>query len=417
MTVASGAPGALSSPGWDDLGIIENGALAVREGTILAVGKDAAVARTVVPASHCEIVDGSGKMLLPGFVDPHTHFLFAGSREKEYGMRAEGIDYMEIRRRGGGILSSVRSFRAASDETLLCAGADRLDRFLRNGTTTVEGKSGYGLTVDEELRALRLMNRLNERHPLDVVPTFLGAHDVPGEYAGKRADYVRLVIDEMIPAVAGHAEFCDVFCEKGVFTVGESRAILEAGKRCGLLPRLHAEEFAPIGGGKLAAEVGALSADHLLVVPEEDVIAMAKSGTVAVFLPGTSIGLAKNEFADPSLFRKHGQPIALATDCNPGSSFTESMPAVISLAVSLGGLTVPEAIVGATRNAAAAIGRLDRVGTLEAGKRADCVLFDAVDPCAIPYRYSTNLACCVVKNGAVALRADQVFLPNGRNSQ
>ncbi len=402
-TVAGGSPGPISSPTREDLGLIEGGALAAADGKIVAVGRAGEVLEQVEITPDTEVFDGRGKLLLPGFVDPHTHFLFAGSRENEYALRVEGIDYLEIRRRGGGIRSTVRSFRAATDDDLIEAGRRRLDGVLSFGTTTVEGKSGYGLSTEQELRALRIMRRLDREHPVDVFPTFLGAHEIPEEYEGRKEEYVRLVIDEMIPAVGDLARYCDVFCEKGVFEIDDSRAILEAGKRHGLLPKLHAEEFASIGGGELAAEVGALSADHLLVVSEEGCAAMAKSGTVAVLLPGTAIGLAGPYFADVERLRRHGVPIALGTDLNPGSSYTESMPAIISLSCSLERLTVPEGIVGATRNAAAALGILDTVGTLEPGKQADCILLDATDPATVPYRFASNLVESVFKKGRLVL--------------
>lgn len=398
-TVAGGKPGPLARPTWEDLGIIENGAIAIGGGRILAVGPTAEVEARTVATQKTKTLSGRGRLLLPGFVDPHTHFLFVGTREDEYAMRVEGIDYLEIRRRGGGIRKTVRAFRAASDEDLLEAGRRRLDAFFSYGTTTVEGKSGYGLTVEQELRALRLMRQLDEEHPIDVVPTFLGAHEIPEEFEGRTADYVRHVIEEMIPRVKDMARFCDVFCEDGVFDVAESRAILEAGKKAGLVPRLHAEEFVSIGGGELAGEVGAISADHLLAVTEGGCAAMARSGTIAILLPGTAIGLAKRVFADVEQLRRHSVPIALATDCNPGSSFTESMGVVLSLACSLEGLTLPEAIVGATRNGAAALGLLDSIGTLEPGKKADCILLRATHPAAIPYRFGTNLVETVIKNG------------------
>jgi imidazolonepropionase len=399
LTVAGGRKGPLSRPTWEDLGIVENGAIAIGEGRILAVGPTAEVEGRVPVSQKTKTVSGKGKLLMPGFVDPHTHFLFVGTREDEYAMRVEGIDYLEIRRRGGGIRKTVRAFRAASDEELLEAGRRRLDGFFAYGTTTVEGKSGYGLSTEQELRALRLMRQLNDEHPIDVIPTFLGAHEVPEEYEGRTAEYVRLVAEEMIPRVKDLARFCDVFCEKGVFEIADSRAILEAGKRHGLVPRMHAEEFVSIGGGELAAEVGAISADHLLAVTEEGCAAMARSGTIAILLPGTAIGLAKPLFADVERLRRHGVPIALATDCNPGSSFTESMSVVLSLACSLEGLTLPEAIAGATRNAAAALGLADSIGTLEPGKKADCILLRATHPAAIPYRFGTNLVETVIKNG------------------
>ncbi|MBM3319092.1 MAG: imidazolonepropionase [Candidatus Eisenbacteria bacterium] len=399
VTAAGGKPGPLSNPAWGDLGIVENGAIAIRRGKFVAVGTTADVESRVSITPKTKTLSGRGRLVLPGFIDPHTHFLFVGTREDEYAMRVEGVDYLEIRRRGGGIRKTVRAFRAASDEELLDAGRRRLDSFLAYGTTTVEGKSGYGLTTDQEIRALRLMAQLNEAHPIEIVPTFLGAHEIPEEYEGRTRDYVRLVIDEMIPRARGLARFCDVFCEKGVFEIEESRAILEAGKRHGLLPKLHAEEFVSIGGGELAAEVGAVSADHLLAVTEEGCAQMARSGTIAILLPGTAIGLAKRAFADVERMRRNALPIALATDCNPGSSFTESMSVVLSLACSLEGLTLPEAILGATRNAAAALGLLDSIGTIEAGKKADCILLRATHPAAIPYRFGTNLVETVVKNG------------------
>jgi imidazolonepropionase len=399
VTVAGGKAGPLSRPTWEDLGIVGNGALAVGEGRILAVGPTAEVEDRIEVSQKTKTLSGKARLLLPGFVDSHTHFLFAGTREEEYALRVEGVGYLEIRRRGGGIRKTVSAFRAASDEELLDAGRRRLDAFFANGTTTVEGKSGYGLTTEQELRALRLMKCLNDTHPIDVVPTFLGAHEIPGEFEGRADEYVGVVVEEMIPRVGNLARFCDVFCEKGVFDVEQSRRVLEAGKRHGLLPRLHAEEFASIGGGELAAEVGALSADHLLAVTEEGCAALAGAGTIATLLPGTAIGLALRVFPDVERFRRHGVPIALATDCNPGSSFTESMSVVLSLACSLDGLTLPEAICGATRNGAAALGLLDSIGTLEPGKRADCILLRATHPAAIPYRFGTNLVETVIKNG------------------
>jgi imidazolonepropionase len=408
-TIAGGGPGPLANPGWEELGMIEGGALAARDGSIVDVGKSGDVEKGIELLPSAVVIEGEGRLLLPGFVDPHTHFLFAGGREEEYALRVEGIDYLEIRRRGGGILSTVRAFRSAPDEMILHESRQRLDRIFSYGTTTIEGKSGYGLTTDQELRALRLMGELDKAHPIDVVRTFLGAHEIPEEYKGRKESYIRLVVEEMIPRVGDDARFCDVFCEEGVFTVDESRQILEEGKKHGLLPKLHAEEFVSIGGGELAAEVGAVSADHLLVVTEEGCAAMADRGTVAVLLPGTAIGLAGHHFAEIDRFRRHSVPIALGTDCNPGSSYAESMPAMVSLSCSLEGLTVPEGIVGATRNAAAAVALLDQIGTLEKGKRADCILLRATHPAAIPYRFATNLVEIVIKGGRTAWSSDQGF--------
>ncbi|MBN1826258.1 MAG: imidazolonepropionase [Candidatus Eisenbacteria bacterium] len=415
-TLAGGEPGPVSAPGWEHLGLIEGGALAARDGWIVAVGSDADVAARVSPSPDAIVLDGADRLLMPGFIDPHTHFLFAGTREDEYALRVEGVDYLEIRRRGGGIRRTVRRFRDSSDEELLRWGRERLNALFSFGTTTVEGKSGYGLNTEQELRALRLMGELDRTHPIGVERTFLGAHEIPEEYEGRREAYVDLVAEEMIPSVGGEARFCDVFCEKGVFSVEDSRRVLEAGKRHGLLPKLHAEEFASIGGGELAAEVGAVSADHLLAVTDSGCAAMAAAGVVAIILPGTSVGLAGRHFIDIEKFRRHRLPVAIGTDCNPGSSFTESMPAVISLACSLEGLTVPEGILGATRNAAAALRRLDRVGTLEVGKGADLILLRATHPAAIPYRFGSNLVEMVIREGKVYRTPGQGFVPVGRNS-
>lgn len=405
VTVAGRGGGPLRSPTWDDLGMIEGGAIAARGGRIVAVGSTAEVDAAVDTNGATLVLDGRRRLVLPGFVDPHTHFLFAGNRADEYALRVEGVDYLEIRRRGGGIRNTVRAFRAASDDELLAAGRERLDSFLSFGTTTAEGKSGYGLTTEQELRALRLMKRLDDEHPVSVVPTFLGAHEIPEKYEGRREEYVRLVVEEMIPAVRDHALFCDVFCEEGVFSVDQSREILTAGKRHGLKPKLHAEEFVSIGGGELAGEVGAVSADHLLVVTDSGCAAMARSGTVAVLLPGTAIGLAGPHFADVDLFRRHGVPIALGTDCNPGSSFAESMAAMISLSCSLERLTVPEGIAGATRNAAAALALEGEIGSLAPGMRADFLVLRAEHPAEVPYRFATNLVEKVVKGGALVWKS------------
>lgn len=413
--MAGGEPGPLSSPSWEEMGMIEDGAVAAAGGNIVAIGTTADVERCVEVLAGSVVLDGRGKLLMPGFIDPHTHFLFAGTREDEYALRVEGVDYLEIRRRGGGIRKTVRQFREADDEVLIRWGTERLNNMLAAGTTTVEGKSGYGLTVEQETRALRLMGTIDANHPIDVERTFLGAHEIPAEYEGRRGEYLDLVVEEMIPKVEGLARFCDVFCEKGVFSVEESRRVLLAGVKHGMLPKLHAEEFASIGGGELAAEVNAVSADHLLAVTEAGCAAMAEKGVMAIVLPGTAIGLAGPHFVDIEMFRRNRLPVALGTDCNPGSSFTESMAAVISLSCSLERFTVPEALMAATRNAAAAIRLLDRIGTLEEGKRADMILVDAVHPAAIPYRFASNIIGKVIKSGEIVHSSDQGFSFPGRN--
>lgn len=397
VTMAGSGP--IANAGWDDLGVVENGSVAISGETIAAVGRSALVRESVLVTEDTCIVDARGRMVTPGFVDPHTHFLFAGNRAEEYGMRVEGVPYKAIREGGGGIRSTVRAFRGATDNELADAGRGRLSRMLRSGTTTVEGKSGYGLSMADEMRALELMRKLGEEMPLTIVPTFLGAHDIPPEYDSDRAGYIDLVVNKMIPEAARMAVFCDVFCEKGYFDREESRRILLAGKEHGMIPKLHAEEFVPMRGGELAAEVGAISADHLLVITAEGVAAMAEAGVIGVLLPGTTIGLASGRWADIEKFRSGGLPVALATDCNPGSSYTISQASIMSLACSLLKMTVPEAWAGVTRNAAAAIGLQKRVGSLETGKNADCLVFSENHPAAVPYRFGQNLVDFVIRNG------------------
>ncbi|NNE10462.1 MAG: imidazolonepropionase [Gemmatimonadetes bacterium] len=397
VTLAGNGP--VANAGWDDLGIIEHGSVAIAGETITAVGRAAAVREAVTVTGESCVIDARGRMVTPGFVDPHTHFLFAGNRAEEYGMRVEGVPYQKIREQGGGIRSTVRAFREATDDELADAGRARLSMMLRAGTTTVEGKSGYGLSMADEIRALRIIRKLGEEMPLSIVPTFLGAHDIPPEFDGDRAGYIDLLVHKMIPEASGLAVFCDVFCEQGYFDREESKRILLAGRDHGMIPKLHAEEFVPMGGGELAAEVGAVSADHLLVITDEGVAAMAKGGVIGVLLPGTTIGLASGRWADIEKFRRGGLPVALATDCNPGSSYTVSQAAVMSLACSLLKMTVPEAWAGVTRNAAAAIGLQERVGTLETGKNADCLVFSENHPAAVPYRFGQNLVDFVVRDG------------------
>ncbi len=397
VTLAGSGP--VANAGWDDLGIIEHGSVAIAGDRIAAVGRTDAVREAVTITGETCVIDARGRMVTPGFVDPHTHFLFAGNRAEEYGMRVEGVPYQTIREQGGGIRSTVRAFREATDDELTDAGRARLSMMLQAGTTTVEGKSGYGLSMADEMRALRIIRKLGEEMPLTIVPTFLGAHDIPPEFDGDRAGYIDLVIHKMIPEASRIAVFCDVFCEQGYFDRAESKRILMAGREHGMIPKLHAEEFVPMGGGELAAEVGAISADHLLVITDEGVAAMADAGVIGVLLPGTTIGLASGRWADIEKFRRGGLPVALATDCNPGSSYTISQACILSLACSLLKMTVPEAWAGVTRNAAAAIGLQESVGTLETGKIADCLVFSENHPAAVPYRFGQNLIDFVIRNG------------------
>jgi imidazolonepropionase len=355
------------------------------------------------------VIDAGGRLVMPGMVDPHTHLVFAGSREYELEMRLNGATYLEILRAGGGILATTRKTRAATEEELAWETKKRLNRFLLHGVTTVEAKSGYGLTVEDELKMLRVAKRLNEEHPVDIVSTFMGAHAVPPEYKENPDAYVDLVIEEMIPRVAREnlAEFCDVFCEEGVFTVEQSERILEAGKRHGLRPKLHADEIEPMGGAELAARVGAVSADHLLKVSDEGIRRMAEAGVVAVLLPGTAFFLMA-EYARARHMIDQGVPVALATDRNPGSSPTESLPLIMNLACLQMKMTPAEVISAATINAAHAVSRARQVGSLEPGKQADILILDAPNYPYLQYHFGVNLVDTVIKKGKVVVEGGRL---------
>lgn len=372
-----------------------------RDGRILFVGsRDERERRFGEPEVR---VDGRRGTLVPGFIDPHSHLPWAGSRAEEFAHRLAGATYQELAAAGGGILSTVAATRAASLDELTASVLERLDNMLRSGTTTTEAKSGYGLALDAELKQLQALRAADAGHPVDLVPTLLAAHEVPPEFREERERYLDLVCEEIIPAVAelGLARFCDVFCEDGVFSAAESRRVLLAGRRHGLAPRLHADEFAPSGGAELAAELGALSADHLIAVSEAGIAALAASEVTAILLPGTSFFLLSHHYAPARALIAAGVPVALATDCNPGSSFTESMPTVITLAVFEAKMTVEEALTGATLNAACTLGLGDDRGTVEEGKRADLVLLDLPDLIHLGYHYGDNPVRTVLKDGRV----------------
>lgn len=350
-------------------------------------------------------LDARGGTLVPGFVDPHTHLPWAGSREEEFSRRLKGATYQEIAAAGGGILSTVAATREAPEEELRRLVARRLDLMLAHGTTTAEAKSGYGLNVDDELKQLRVIRDAAAAHAVDLVPTVLAAHEVPPEHRAERERYVDVVCEEIVPAAAeaGLARFCDVFCENGIFSAAESRRVLEAGRRAGLAPRLHADEFQDSGGAELAAELGALSADHLIAISEAGIEAMARSGVTAVLLPGTSFFLMKHTYAPARRLVEAAIPVALATDCNPGSSHTESVPMIFVLAVFELGLTIEESLAAATLNAACSLGLGDEVGSVEEGKRADLLLLDAPNLLHLAYHYGINPVRTVVKGGEVVL--------------
>jgi imidazolonepropionase len=357
--------------------------VAASRGQIVFVGPESDLAASVELAHGAVILDASGGTVLPGFVDPHTHVVFGGDRREELRRRLAGATYTEIAAEGGGILSTVRATRAASEEDLVASASARLASMLACGTTTAEAKSGYGLEHDAELRMLRAVKRLNGTQPVELVPTYLGAHEIPQEYRDRRDEYVSQMVERTIPAIAaeGLAEWCDVFCEDGVYTPEESRRILEAGQRAGLKARIHADELAASGGSLVAAAVGARSADHLLFVEPESADRMAAAGVVATLLPTAAFYLKLGRFAPARMLIERGVPVALATDLNPGGGFSPSMPFVITLACFGMKMTLEEALVAATINAAFALDRHDRVGSLEVGKQMDAVVVagEAVD--------------------------------------
>jgi imidazolonepropionase len=381
-----------------------------REGRIAFVGPAEERRRRHGELPDAERLDGAGGTLVPGFVDAHTHLPWAGSREEEFARRLAGATYQEIAASGGGILSTVAATRRASEEELVAGVTRRLDHMLAHGTTTAEAKSGYGLDLAAETKQLRAIRRAAAVHPVDLVPTLLAAHEVPPEHRADRGRYLDLVCEEIVPAVAeaGLARFCDVFCEAGVFDAAESRRVLEAGARHGLAPRLHADEFVDSGGAELAAALGALSADHLVAVSDAGVEALARSGVTAVLLPGTSFFLHHHRYAPARRLIAAGVPVALATDCNPGSSYTESVPMILVLAVYELGMTVEEALTAATLNAAACLGVAAEVGTVEEGKRADLVLLEAPNLLHLAYHFGVNPVAAVVKGGRVAHRRQPV---------
>ncbi len=388
-----------------NLGIVKDGALLVRDGQIAAVGNRAQV-EAHPGAREAAKLDVGGRIALPGFVDSHTHLIFPASRAEEYELRIAGASYKEIARRGGGILSSVRQLRAASSDALKERARAALRKFAECGTTTVEAKSGYGLDVASELKILRLHRELANEQPLEIVSTFLGAHVVPPEFRSKPSgadEYVELLANRLIPEVAreGLAECCDVFCDRGAFSVKQARRVLTAGRACGLVPRLHAEQLARTGAARLAVELHAASCDHLEKINRADIRALAKSNTVATLLPGCCFHLGLAHYAPARELIEAGAIVALATDYNPGTSPTLSMPMVLSLACAQMRLTPAEAIAAATVNAAYALRREKQIGSLEVGKLADVAVFDLDDYREIPYYFGVNHCWMTLKRGNV----------------
>lgn len=389
-----------------DVGLIENGAVAIKDGVIVAVGPEKMVRQSLASATVKETVDAEGRLVTPGLIDPHTHLVHAGSREHELSLKLKGVSYLEILAQGGGILSTVRATRQATEEELYQKARKSLNTMLLYGATTVEAKSGYGLTLEDELKQLRVTKRLNDSHPVDLVSTFMGAHAVPTEYQDRPWEYVDRVIKEMLPEVKrqGLAEFCDVFCEQGVFTVEQSRKILQAAKEMQFGLKIHADEIVAIGGAELAGELGCISAEHLLATTDEGLEALLRGGVIAVCLPATSFNLRASKHARAREMIDMGIPVALSTDYNPGSSPTESLQLVMTLACLNLRMTPEEVITAMTINAAHAIGRADAVGSLEVGKKADLVIFDAPNLSYLPYHFGINHVDTVVKNGKIVVR-------------
>lgn len=389
-----------------ELGLIEQGAVAVDAGRIVDVGPSDAL-RARYKARH--ELDARGRVVCPGFVDPHTHLVWVGDRAAEFERRIAGATYMEIMAAGGGIMSTVRATRSADVTQMVAETLPRLRRMLAHGTTTVEIKTGYGLETATELRQLEAIAELQRQQPATLVPTFLGAHAIPAEYTSDPEAYVTLVCEDMLPAARDKAlelgwerlPFCDVFCERGAFDLAQSRRILEAARALGFPLKIHVDEFASLGGAALAVELGATSADHLVTTPPEDIERLGASDTVAVSLPCTPFGLGHHDYTPAHALLEAGAILALATDCNPGTAWNESMPFVIALAARYLRLTPAQALVAATLNAAFALGLGHEVGSLTPGYRADVLVLDVPDYRHIAYRFGTNPVAVVVKGGEV----------------
>lgn len=387
-----------------ELAIINDGALAIKDGKIVFVGTTNELMNAVKINEKTIQIDATNKLVTPGFVDPHVHLIFAGSRENELTMKLAGKTYLEILEAGGGILKTVKETRKATIEELVENGKNILDKMLKHGTTTVEAKSGYGLSTKDEIKSLEAVRVLDKQHPIDLVPTFLGAHAIPPEFKGRTDEYVDLVISEMLPKVAerGLAEFCDVFCEKGIFSIDQTRKILLAAKNLGIKMIIHIDEIVDTNGAALAAELKAVQTGHLLQSNDTGLKAMAKAGVIAILLPGTPFCLMMKDYAPARKMIEYGIPVAIATDLNP-NCWTESMLMTIVLSCYNMKMSPAEALTAATINAACAIQRENEIGSLEVGKKADIAIFEVPNYYFLSYQFGINLVSKVIKNGKIVV--------------
>ncbi|MBA7518109.1 Imidazolonepropionase [subsurface metagenome] len=390
-----------------ELAPIHDGAVAISGNSIVFVGTTHELFSNFSPKGKTVIIDATNRLVTPGFVDPHTHIIFDGFRENELEMKLAGKTYLEILESGGGILKTVKATRKASLEILIQNGKKILNRMMEYGTTTMETKSGYGLDVENEIKSLLAAKKLNLEHPMDVISTFLGAHAVPPEYEGETDDYVELIISEMIPKVAQEelAEFCDVFCEEGIFSVVQTKKILKAAMKYGLKPQIHIDEIIDTSGALLAAELNAVQTGHMLKSNDEGLRAMRKAQTIATLLPGTPFCLMMRDYAPARKIIEYGIPIALATDLNP-NCWTESMQIIIALACYHMKLSPAEALTAATINAACALQKQEQIGSIEVGKKADLIIFDVPNHNFLPYQFGVNLVSKVIKNGKIVVDFD-----------